>query len=519
MSDSSTRTPRIIYNDDGSNFLYSGDELGADDLRTYLKQLEGTHVDMVAYCVAFGGYVCYYESDVAEPIGSGFGYCDRVKQKRWASNRQRLRDEAGDYIGLVFQALRKMGLPALASVRMNDAHMSSDPAGPVAGRFWMNHPEWRLGDPYGYYGSCLDYTVPAVRGYLRRLVQEVIAKFPDIAGVELDAMRSPYFFRPDEGRDKAPLMTELIQQVREDLDNAAEASGRERYLLRLNVPRTPELALETGLDVAAWDRAGLIDGVSPGCYNTDFHPLVEQWKSLLSERVLVHPYVNCGPGTAQYHSLEQFRGAAANAYGSGGDGVYLFNFPCLDELSRLLPRPVGEPAIPPAPFHAQCWHPDISVTRQALNELGDRDAVARGDKEYLFYMAPGSYRHYTPPPPAIDRLAPEAVEMPFRCHQFRTAKEIVLKVKTVGVTTRDVFELELNDIPVPVQRIERLHAAGGRDARVHGVPLEPYSQFVVQLSHDVLKEGDNRLRVELVEREPGLFGTITLAELEVMVRH
>lgn len=519
MSDDAARRPRIIFNDDGSNFLYSWDELGAEDLRKYLMRLEGTHVDMVAYCVAFGGYVCYYESDVAEPIGSGFGYCDRVKQKRWASNRQRLRDEVGDYIGFVFEVLREMGIPALASLRMNDAHMSSDPVGPVAGRFWMNHPEWRLGDSYGYYGSCLDYSVPAVRGYLRRLVQEVVAKFPDIAGVELDAMRSPFFFRPDEGREKTPLMTELIQQVREDLDEAAGARGCERYLLRLNVPRSPELALESGLDVAAWDAAGLIDGISPGCYNTDFHPVAEQWKSLLSDRVLVHPYVNCGPATAQYHSLEQFRGAAANAYGSGADGIYLFNFPCLDELSRLLPRPIDEPPIPPPPFLAQGWHPDISLVKRALSELGDRDAVARGDKEYVFYMAPGSYRHYTSPPPAIDRLAPKPVEMPFRCYQFRSAGEIVLKVKTVGVTIRDAFELELNGIPIPAQRIERLHAPGGRDARVHGVPLEPYSQYVVQLSHEVLKEGDNCLRVELVEREPDLFGTIVLAELEVLVRH
>ena len=47
----------------------------------------------------------------------------------FAHDRQRLRDEAGDYIGVVFAILRDMGLPAVASIRMNDAHVSSDPKG------------------------------------------------------------------------------------------------------------------------------------------------------------------------------------------------------------------------------------------------------------------------------------------------------------------------------------------------------------------------------------------------------
>jgi len=284
--------PRLILNDDGSNFLYSWDDLGAEDLRAYLSRLGNTHVDMVAYCVAFGGYVTYYESDVAEPLGTGFALTDRVRQRRWAHNRERLRREAGDYIGFVFSTLREMGIAPLASFRMNDAHMSSDPVGPVAGRFWMNHPEWRLGESYGYYGSCMDYAVSAVREYLRRLVNEVIGKFPDIVGVELDGMRSPFFFKNGTGRQNAPLMTDLLRQIREDLDKAA--AGRRRYLLRVNVPRSPELAHEVGMDVAAWAAEGLVDGISPGCYGTDFQLPIERWKELLGGDIPVHAYLNCG---------------------------------------------------------------------------------------------------------------------------------------------------------------------------------------------------------------------------------
>jgi len=499
-------------------------------LRAYLSRLRGTQVDLVAYAVAEGGYVTLYESQVADPFGAGVQTWDpaRLKLRRIAHNRQRLRAEAGDYIGAVFSILREMGLPVVASIRMNDAHMSADPTGPLAGQFWKKHPQWRLGASYGYYASCLSYAVPEVRDYLRRIVQEIIAKFPDIAGIELDGMRSPFFFRPGEGANSAPLMTGLIGQIRSDLDAAAHARGRGRYLLRVNVPRTPELALECGMDVAAWNREGLVDGVSPACYNSDFQPAVELWRKLPGRRLPVHAYVNCSPATAMYLSLEEYRAAAANAYGAGADGVYLFNFPCLDEISGLLLRGVDQPAVPPLDFHAQCWHPDLVQTRQALHELADAPGLAHKDKHYLFYTGTmagygtasvAGYRHYTQDAAFIARAAPQPAQLSFRCYDAGGANQITLKLKTVGVTTREQFRFSLNGQPVPPSRICRLHAPGGRDARIHSIPLLPYSQFVLNLSRDMLRRGENRLTVSLGEKEPDLTGNIALAEMELLLRY
>jgi len=50
-------TPRLIFNDEGSNFLHSWDGVTPDDLRAYRRRREGTQVDMVAYCAACGDYV------------------------------------------------------------------------------------------------------------------------------------------------------------------------------------------------------------------------------------------------------------------------------------------------------------------------------------------------------------------------------------------------------------------------------------------------------------------------------
>jgi hypothetical protein len=511
--------PRVIVNDDGFNFLYSCDDLGAEDLRAYLSRLRNTHVDMVSYSVAEGGYVTLYQSEVADPIGRGFEHSSDIRLRRLIQNRQRLRREVGDYIGFVFKTLRELGLPVLASFRMNDAHMASDPTGPLAGSFWKKHPEWRLGDPYGYYAVCLDYAQPAVREYLRQVVHEVITKFPDVDGVELDGMRSPFFFKAGAQRKNAPLLTELIRQVRGDLDQAAKARGRDRYLLRVNVPRIPEAAMEAGMDVAAWDAEKLVDGISPGCYNTDFQPACERWKNLVRDRMLIHAYISCGAGPAIYNSLEQYRAAAANAYGAGADGVYLFNYPCLDELSRLLPTPVEQAPMPPPAFHAQCWHSDINKSREALGELGDPAGLARKDKHYLFYVPNPAYPHYTPEHAVIDRRQPQPAELVFRCYHAANAKTLRLQVKAVNVTTSDEFSLSLNGRAIDGARIRRLHAPGGRDVRIHSIPLQAYSQYVVALAPDMLQRGENRLAISLRKGDPGLVGSIELVELELFLHY
>lgn len=511
-------TPRLIYNDDGFVFLLSGDDLTVQDLRVYLRRLKDTQVGLVAYNVCEGG-ISLYESKILQPLGTGLETFDKVSTRRFIRNRQRLRDEAGDYIGAVFSILREFDLPAVASIRMNDAHMGSDPTGPLASPFWRQHPEWRLGEPYGYYGVCLDYAVPEVRDFFRRMAREIIAMFPDIAGIELDGMRSPFFFKAGDGKKNAPLMTDMIRQIRGDLDEAAAAAGRGRYLLRVNVPRTPELALECGMDVAAWQRDRLVDGIAPGCYNTDFRPAIEAWRAVLGESLPIHAYLNCGPGSALYHSLEEYRGAAANAYGAGADGVYLFNVPCFDELSNQLLRPAGRPAQPPVAFHAQCWHPDLERAGQALHELGDPAGLANREKHYLFYTGSGGHRHMTQDVAFLDRAAATPAEMSFRCYDASGARAVMLELKTVGVTSKERFSFTLNGNAIPSERVERLHAPGGRDKRLHSIPLDAYSRFVISLAPESVRSGDNTLTVTLHDPEPDLTNRVDLVEMKVVVRH
>ena len=510
--------PRLILNDDSSNFLTMQDDQTVENLRTYLARYAGTHVGMVCYCAAFGGGICYYDTEIGERFGSGYDISHRLGAHRVSRNMRRLRDGDSDYLGLVFRFLAELDLPAVASFRMNDCHMSSAPTGHCSGRFWMDHPEWRLGPSYGYYGACMNYAVPAVGQFVRALINEVVDRYPSIHGVELDFMRSPFFFMPGSGRDNAPVITALVDRIRDDLDTAASRLGRARYALCANVPRSPDFALDQGLDVQAWCHRGTIDMVSAGSYAADMLTPIHEWKQVLPESVHLCPYINCSPQTGSYLSRAQYRAAAANAYALGADGIYLFNFPCFDELNGLLARPVDEPLFPLPPFRDVCWHPDLGETREVLHELGDPAALDDKDKHYLFYMQDQIYPHYPPGPATIDRSQPTSAALPFRIADAPAGEPgAELRVKLASVTRNDAFEFCLNAQPLATDRITRLHAVRGRDARVHSVRLDPYSLYVLKPGPAALKAGENVLEIRSVALEPNLIGAITAAELEVLI--
>ena len=55
-----------------------------------------------------------------------------------------------------------------------------------------------------------------------------------------------------------------------------------------------------------------------------------------------------------------------------------------------------------------------------------------------------------------------------------------LRLKLVGTTIHDRFDVVLNGEAIEADRIERLHAPGGRDTRVDTAPLEAYSLMTVE---------------------------------------
>lgn len=503
----------LVLNDDGHVFLYLNDDLGPADSRRYLESYCRPGVGTIAFCVGDMSWPTFHPTKV------GVHYKDMppppdLKSARARKNLDNFSGDPGGFFGTVFGSLRALGKTALASYRMNDAHFTA-PDNPNVSEFWKRHAEFTLGPAYGYYGGCLNYEHDAVRGHFFERVMEFAALYPDVDGFELDAMRSPYFFPPDKGKSCAPLMTELVKRIKSALDAQATRLGRARYLLTVNVPATPELALESGLDVASWDVERLFDLVSIGTYQANMDLPLPLWKATV-HNTPVYSYINCSAQTGRYFGLEEYRAAATNAYGAGADGIYLFNYPCLLELAGQTLVPATEARFT-LPDLRSVGQPDLSKAPTALDELGDRTRLEGKTKRYLFCANNESgYRHFAPPFPSFERSTENPnVQATFRCYEpFASARSLLLQFKIVNVTRTETFEAVLNGQSLSGNaRID--YASNGRDTRTHTVELGPYQIYTVDLRPEQLQQ-ENVLIVSPTRLEPHLSGPVRLAEIELL---
>lgn len=508
------RLGNLILNDDGYVFPYLTDDLTRSDLRRYLQSYCRDGVSTVAYCVGDMSWPTLYPTKVGVhystlPAGSD------LKLRRMRRNVDNFASEPGGYFGAVFETLRGLGKTALASFRMNDAHFTSLD-NPNVSEFWKRHAEFALGPAYGYYGGCLNYESDAVRRHFLDRVVEFVELFPEIDGVELDAMRSPYFFPPDKGRECAPLFTGLAREIKAALAAQARRLNRPDYLLTINVPYTPELAMASGLDVAAWDAEGLFDCVSAGSYQAYMDIPLERWKALLKNGTRLHAYINCSPQTGRYLGLEEYRAAASNAHARGADGIYLFNYPCLYELAAQAP---SEEVIMNLPDLRHCGQPDLSKVGQALDEIGDAESLRGKDKRFLFlFNNDSSYRHYAPVLPGLARDdGTAALTAAFHCYEEYERAATTLRFKIENVARMEQFDLKINGTTVDAANRNARYAANGRDTRVHTVALGPYLEFEIALRPNQLRRGENTLEIAPIRLEPGLTGKINLTEVELLV--
>lgn len=509
----------LVLNDDGHVFLNLSDDLHKADLRRYLQSYCRPGVDAVAYCVGDMSWPTLYPTRVGVHY-SVLAAGGEVKRVRSRKNVDNFASEPGGYFGAVFGILRELGKKVLASFRMNDAHFTSVD-NPNVSEFWKQHAERALGRVYGYYGGCLNYEFDVVRQHFFDRVVEFVELYPEIDGIELDAMRSPYFFPPDKGKELAPLFTDLVRRIKAALAAQAKRLKRPEYFLTINVPLTPELSLESGLDVAAWDAERLFHSVSVGPYQAHMNHPIERWQQLLKHDTPVLAYVGCSPQTGQYLGLEEYRAAAANAYGSGADGIYLFNYPCLFELAYQKPM-AFENVKMVLPDLRSFRHADFTQVTQALDEMGDAQSLRGKDKRFLFYFSNDArYRHYDPDLSSLNRPANMGqLKAVFRYYEDHDrARAITLRFKIENVARTEHFQTSLNGQPIAPSHQQIRYAANGRDTRIHTVKLGPYLEYEITLRPAQLKKGENHLEITPTKLLPELTTKINLLEIELLVHY
>jgi hypothetical protein len=308
---------RVIFNCDGH--AVAKDANG--DLQQWIENLfgplENSQVDALFWCDGAGGNTANYDSHVLERTGASAGK-PRTYIDEWIT-------AGNDPPKVVVREAKKRRLDVFYSFRINDIHDAFMPDEMAA--FKVEHPEWLIGErKYGNvtsFRTALNFAVPEVRELKFRAVEELFQKY-DFDGLEIDFLRSAPYFLPGTESRNARLLTELLQRIRQHLNERGIQRGRP-VRLAVRVDESLRSCHLNGFDVPTWIDLGLVDIVTLGSGVMDIE--VEEFKRLATVKdVHIYPCLYGWPSKYNPISEALAAGLALNYHAQGADGVYLFNW-------------------------------------------------------------------------------------------------------------------------------------------------------------------------------------------------
>lgn len=332
---------RFIYNNDGTEILgnrwHQGRPLTIDDVHSYVDIVAETPV--TTFMICSGSMLSYYKSQYERPLGvlAEDQQRDEANEPNlnenillYERNYRLLQEQGTDIIALCVNRAKEKGMEAFITMRMNDLHFADpelhDPR--VQSDFWLQHPEWRMGDYPGWHADgALNFAHEGVRAYRLNLIREQCELY-DIDGIELDFMRFVVYFPHGKGREYLAVMTDFMQKARAIVDEVGKKRGRP-ILLAVRVPARFDLCLEKGLDVPAWERKQLIDMISVSSHwlGDPALPVGEFKQKLGPTTIPVYASLETGQyNPYQFRSHGMYRAVAARCLQNGADGIYVFNF-------------------------------------------------------------------------------------------------------------------------------------------------------------------------------------------------
>ncbi len=263
--------------------------------------------------------------------------------------------EGKNPVALTIRTARECGIAPFLSYRMNEHHYTNNAEAATHSKFWKEHQHLMLESE----GSNLNYLEPEVREYYFSLIAELLDLY-EIEGFECDFMRFPKYFPDDRIEEGLEVMTAFVRLIRVKLDEVGASRGR-RLSLSVRVPRSPERAREIGLDVARWDREGLIDMVNvSSMFRISQEVDIEGFRAVLANSSMfgeMHFVSQAGEAPGGYwvniNRLtvpELYQSVALSYLDRGADGVSLFNFAYTRDHSFNEPRRSYYPGVEP-PFH------------------------------------------------------------------------------------------------------------------------------------------------------------------------
>lgn len=324
--------PYLVINEDNDHYFKFGAPT-KEALESYIDGLTASgRVTHLVFCAC--GQRASFDSKAWEPVWKAMEERDasgKPYDNAWIRCTKALHDKGLDPYAIWIARCRKNGVSPWLSMRMNDAHGSTDITYWRNTTFWRTRRDlWRAPDaPNRKWNTgdyIFDFAHAEVRDYTFAMAEELLTRY-EADGLELDFTRHHLFFRAGHEREGAHFMTELVRRI----SRVARGKGRK---LAVRVPDTLLSCRAVGLDVLDWAKEGLVDAVSPGSkyWIMTYALPLREWTDAVAA---VNPDVLVLPGTDKHIATEEYegseadaaayRGWAANMYGEGAKGLYLFN--------------------------------------------------------------------------------------------------------------------------------------------------------------------------------------------------
>ena len=517
-------TQRIHFVSDPSSIAVGllSDPAEPDELRRWVDMLADSGVDIMQQDAYHKGCTIYWRSDQ-------FQYDPRRQHRRFLP----MLDAGIQPLEVLLDQSHKRGMAFVAGFRMNDNHGRAH--FPDRAEFVESHPEWWLPEHREpgpnrdlWEGRILDYTFDGVREFVIEVVRELVERF-DVDGLEL-TFREPAYFPFPEGRQRAHLMTDLVQCIRGLLDESGK-EGR-RITLGARVFSTIDECLDMGLDVPTWIAEGLIDCLSPeNTMYSDFNAGYAEFGALTrNSRCMLypglHPWISDRRRRIMKSTMtaSNSRALAHTFYGAGADGISIYN------------HYVGFLRFPP--FYPQAL--------QVFHELRDPEKVARGERHYVFDpteehwgkimanqpegdLSEGEWKRFAwdrEPDASADRWTTGAVK----------ALRVVLDrnvAKATGVYPFQMYERMDRVIQATLLLRGSLTERDEVEVQLNGVQMAPAllgtsdASYLINRPPDVrwftvppaaMAYGENQLSITLTSGDPQASGEIVIDEVEVWVQ-
>jgi hypothetical protein len=476
----------LYYNDARHYYLYVFEPpMTLEDAWRPIDEVAGTAVDTFVYGVERGDGL-FYPSRVGQRFGADMRPFELTAYWRTWQNMQSLIDRGLDPLTVLIDRAHQKGMDFFASVRMASY-------GGLEGKYKV---------PEGGRGLAHEF----VRDHQYAVLKELATEYAT-DGVELDFAAAPggmpRCLRPEEVPAMTPVLTEWVAKISRMVRGRSGAPGQ----VGARIYPTEEMCLKQGLDVRTWIREGLVDYLAPMLYS-DFTLDVDMpidWvvEAAHSRDVAVYgvlaPYLRdeaTGTAPAALKTLfpkpENFRGAAANYWRRGVDGLYAWFFKW----------PLGD------------------GERRVLTELGDPELIGEADKHYVLHrrskQAVEMGYQAVLPLRMPGRDAGKRTSIPFSISddiqgQAERIRQVVLKLYVDNLVTADRLTLRLNGQSL-AQEICRRDYANRIDPWL-GQWLE------YQLRKVRPRQGDNLLEISLDQRPAGLAGGISVESIEIHVEY